>query len=406
MAVFSYIAMDSNGRRIENNIAAETKQDVIKFLSTQNLYPVKINEGAKIKANTNIEFKNPFAKITGEDLYLSCRQFYVMLHAGISILECLETISQQSLNPKLRDILSQIHNMVASGTSFSSALEGFKDDFPDLYISMVETGEVTGNLEEVMRRLAQYYENEYKTVSQVKSALIYPCILLILTVIVVAVILIFVMPTFAEMFESADMELPALTVGLMKLSHILVTYWYLVLGFIVFLAVLFSKVSKLPMVRLLFDRIKLKLPVVSNVEITGMTFRSARSLAIMLSSGVSLVDALVIVSKVAGNSVGKDAFVKVRQEISQGMPFGKSMAKANLFPSMYTSMIQIGESSGAIDGILDDVADYYQEELNTCIRNLVSVLEPLMIVVMAGCIGVVAMAILLPMFSLTETVGG
>jgi type IV pilus assembly protein PilC len=305
----------------------------------------------------------------------------------------------------MRKILVEVHDMVASGPSFSAALEGYKDIFPSLYISMIETGEVTGNLEEVMRRLAQYYENEYKTVSQVKSAMIYPTVLLILTVIMVAGILIFVMPTFEEMFESAGAELPALTQGLINLSNALVHYWYMVVAVIVVLVVMCTRISKLPMVRLAFDRIKLRIPVVKNVELTGMTFRSARGLAIMLSSGVSLVDALVITSRVAGNVVGHDAFVKVREEISQGVPFGKSMEKTHLFPSMYTSMIQIGEASGAIDGILDDVADYYQEELNTCIRNLVSVLEPLMIVVMAGGIGTVAMAILLPMFSMAETVG-
>lgn len=405
MAVFSYIAMDSSGKRVENQIAAETRQDVVKFLSTQNLYPVKIKEGAMIKANTSIEFTNPFAKVTSEDLYLSCRQFYVMLHAGISILECLDTVAKQSLNPKLRKILHEIHDMVEAGTSFSSALDGYKDVFPSLYISMIETGEVTGNLEQVMRRLAEYYENEYKTVSQVKSAMIYPLILLVLTVVVVAVILIFVMPVFKEMFESAGQELPALTQGLLNVSNALVSYWYIILAVIIFIVVMGTKISKLPMVRLAFDRIKLVLPVVKNVELTGMTFRSARSLAIMLSSGVSLVDALVITSRVAGNVVGRDAIVQVRDEISQGMPFGKSMEKTKLFPSMYTSMIQIGEASGAIDGILDDVADYYQEELNTCIRNLVSVLEPLMIILMAGCIGTVVMAIMLPMLNMASTVG-
>lgn len=405
MAVFSYVAMDANGKRVENNISAETKQDVIKFLSTQNLYPVKIQVGAAIKANSELKIKNPFAKITSEDLYLSCRQFYVMLRAGISILECLHTVAEQSLNPKMREVLSDISAMVESGTSFSAALQGYTDLFPALFISMIETGEVTGNLEEVMRRLAQYYENEYKTVSQVKSAMIYPCVLLILTIAVVAVLLIFVMPTFTEMFAASGTELPKPTQMLMNASDFLIHYWYVVLGIIIFLVVTFTKLSKIPGVILFMDRIKLKLPVVKNVEMTGMTFRSARSLAIMLSSGVSLVDALNITAKVAGNVVGFNAISRVRDEISRGVPFGRAMEATKLFPSMYTSMIKIGEASGAIDGMLDDVADYYQEELNTCIRNLVSVLEPLMIVIMAGVIGCVAMAILLPMFSMAETMG-
>jgi len=405
MAIFSYVAMDSSGKRVENNISAETKQDVIKFLSTQNLYPVKIQVGTALKANSKIEFKNPLARITSEDLYLSCRQFYVMLHAGISILECLHTVAEQSLNPKMRSTLAEIAKMVESGSSFSAALQGYTDLFPPLYISMIETGEVTGNLEEVMRRLSQYYENEYKTVSQVKSAMIYPCVLLILTIVVVAIILIFVMPTFQEMFESSGNELPKPTQMLINTSKFLIHYWYVVLGLIIFLIVTFTKLSKIPGVILIMDRIKLKLPVVKNVELTGMTFRSARSLAIMLSSGVSLVDALNITAKVAGNVVGFNAIIHVKDEISRGIPFGRAMEAAKLFPSMYTSMIKIGEASGSIDSMLDDVADYYQEELNTCIRNLVSVLEPLMICVMASVIGCVAMAILLPMFSIADTLG-
>ncbi|MCX7714950.1 MAG: type II secretion system F family protein [Clostridia bacterium] len=404
MPLFNYIAIDSSGTRVKDSYRADSKQDVMKYIAMQNLYAMKIEEIGETIEKGSKGF-TPFSRVNSQDLYLSCRQFYTMLHAGIGILDCLETVAQQSLNSKLRTVLMDVHSKVQTGTSFSEALSEHKDVFPTIFISMVETGEVTGNLEEVMRRLSQYFENEYKTVGQVKSAMIYPIVLFCLTIIMIVGMLTFVMPKFSEMFAASGAELPGPTKFMISLSNILVDRWYIFLGMIIAIAVAFSIIRKKREFRMGVDKLKLKLPIVKHVELIGMTFRMSRSLSIMLSSGVSLVEALDIASRVAGNYIGLSALQHVKEEISQGMSFGKSLERTKLFPNMLTAMVTIGETAGILDGILEDVADFYQEELNTSIKNLVGILEPLMIVFMAIGVGMVAVAMLLPMFNMAGTVG-
>lgn len=405
MAKFSYTALKPSGEKITGIIDADSQADVYTFLQRDNLYPVSIKEGvpaAKKEIKLEFNFKQ---KITSEDLYLSCKQFYTMLHSGISILETLSTVSQQTKNKHFGKILSDVEQKVATGTPFSKALQEYKDELPQLYIAMIETGEVTGNLEIVMMRLATYYENDAKTSGQVKSAMIYPTVLLILTIVMVAFMMIFILPTFTEMFEGAGVELPKPTQIVMAMSDFLVGYWWLVLGLVIAVIVGWKQLMKIPKFYQEMDRLQLKLPIVKFVVVTGVTFRVCRSLAIMLTSGVSLYDALAICSKVAGNEVGRVAVDKCREQIGEGIAFGTAVSKHTIFPSMMTAMVKIGEQSGVLDGILDDVADYYQEELNNAIRNLVAVMEPMMIIVMALGIGMIVIAMLLPMFSMMDTIG-
>lgn len=405
MAKFTYTALDKEGKKMTGVIEANTQTDAYSMLQREGIYPLSIKEGVSAsKKEINIEFKTK-KKITSEDIYLSCKQFYTMLHAGISILNALSTVADQTKNKYFARVLRDVESKVATGTPFSKALNEYKDDLPQLYIAMIETGEVTGNLEIVMMRLAVYYENDAKTAGQVKSAMIYPMVLAILTVVMVSFMMIFIMPTFAEMFKGAGAELPAPTQIMMNISDFLVHYWWMLLGGIIAFVVVMKRVMKIPAVKKEFDKLQLKLPVVKFVVITGVTFRVCRSLAIMLSSGVSLYDGLTICSKVAGNEVGRIAVDNCRTNISEGIGFGVSVAKQPIFPSMMTAMIKIGEQAGVLDGILDDVADYYQEELNNAIRNLVAIMEPLMIIVMAIGIGAVVISMLLPMFTMMETIG-
>lgn len=405
MPVYTYSAMTSAGAKITDTIDVDTESDVIAYIQKNEMFPISVKRGesaAKKEIKFEINFKK---KIGAEDLYLTCKQFYTMLHAGITILDAIETVADQTKNKRFKQILNEIHAEVSTGIPFSKALQRYGDTFPSLYVSMIETGEVTGNLEGVMERLAVYYENDYKTTSQVKSAMIYPTVLLILTLVMVVFMLVFIMPTFAEMFQGSGMDLPKPTQALMDASDAIIKYWYFMLGGIIALIVIGKKVSKFPSVIAFIDRLKLKLPVVKLVVTNGVTFKTCRSLGIMLASGVSLFEGLEICSRVAGNTVGVEAIAKCRADISEGISFGRALERSSIFPKMMVAMVRIGENAGVLDGMLDEVADYYQEELNTAIRNLVTVLEPLMIVVMAGGIGCVAVAILMPMFQMMETIG-
>lgn len=401
---FTYVALTASGKKVTDVMVAETVTEVMNVIQERGMHAISVKEGISA-SKLQLSLGNRKKQIDSESLYLACKQFYTMLHSGISILDTIETVSNQTKNKKLSKILASIHAKVFTGVPFSKALLEYNYFFPSLFISMVETGEITGNLEVVMDRLATYYENDYKTVSQVKSAMIYPLILVSLTVVMVIFMMVFIMPTFVDMFEGSGTELPGITKAMVAASNFLVNRWYVLIIAIMLIVIGSQSLLKLPKSIILIDKIKLKLPIVKMVVTTGTTFRTCRSLAIMLSSGVSLFDGLDICAKVSGNYVAVQSIKTIKHQISEGMSFGNALSRAPIFPGMMVAMTKIGEQAGVLDNMLDDVADYYQEELNTAVRNLVAILEPLMIIVMALGIGTVVIAMLMPMFTMMEGIG-
>ena len=363
-------------------------------------YPVNIKEAKEEKDIRNLQI---FSRIKTKDIAIFCRQFYTMLNAGVTIMSCLDILRQQTENKKLKHIIGKIYEEVQKGLTFSEALKNHKNVFPELLINMVEAGEVSGNLDTIMDRMANHYEKEFKINNKIKSAMVYPIILSVVSIGVVIFLITFVMPTFMEMFEGGDTPLPAPTRILLSFSDILQQYWYLFIGGIILVAVGINQVLKVEKGRLLVDKIQLKFPIIKGITEKTITSRFTRTLSTLSASGVSLLQSLEIVANVVGNKVVGDGLNTAKEEIRKGVSLSDTIKGIGVFPLMVTSMIEVGEESGSLDEILEKTAAFYDDELEAALQKLTTMVEPLMIVAMALIIGFIVISMVLPMFDMFGT---
>ncbi|MFZ5966243.1 MAG: type II secretion system F family protein [Bacillota bacterium] len=402
MPVYKYQAVVSTtGESIEGTYTGKSRDEVIQMLRQKRHYPVSIKE---MDESREVKLPDLFGKVKTKDLAVFCRQFYSMLNAGISIVSCLDILSRQIENKKLKKVTAQIYEDVQKGLAFSETLRSHKEIFPELLVNMVEAGELSGNLDVIMNRMAVHYEKENKIKNKIRGAMAYPIILSIVAISVVVFLLTVIMPTFIGMFEGSGVELPLPTQILLRVSALLKIYWYMWLA--VFIGGIFGVKSILQSSngRLMFDTIKLRLPIIRQVSIKVMTSRFTRTLSTLLVSGIPLLQAMDIVAKILGNSVAADGILKAKDEIRKGTGLAEPIRKMKLFPPMVDSMIAIGEESGSLDDILDKTANFYDDEVETALTQLTTMLEPLMIVIMAVVIGAIVIAMVLPMFDMINTV--
>lgn len=394
MAKFKYRAMNTDGEKLEGNYEADNKNEVIDYISGNGYYPLLIEEVIESK---NIEIKfNKQVRI--KDLAVFCRQFYTMLNAGVPILPCLDILSNQIQNQKLRTAIKQIQEDVEKGGVLSDAMKMHSDIFPNLLVSLVASGEASGNLNEIMLRMATHYEKENKITNKVKSALIYPTVLGIVSILAVVFILTYVMPTFTEIFEQSGTVLPWSTKFLLSLSGGIKNYWYIiiiVIGLAAFLINIFLKSDE----GIYFSsNLKLRLPVIKKLNQMIIVSRFTRTLSTLIASGLPLVEALKIVADVSGNKIAEIELLKIRDKVVRGESLYTSMRESGIFPEMLYSMVKIGEETGSLDDILNKTADFYDEELDSIIQTSVALMEPILIVVMGLIIGFMVTSIMLPMF--------
>lgn len=394
MAKFKYRAMNSDGEKIEGNYEASSKDEVIDFISGNGYYPLMVEE---VVESTNIKI-NFNKKVKLKDLSVFCRQFYTMLNAGVPILTCLDILSSQVENEKLRQAIKAINDDVAKGEVLSDSMRKHKDVFPNLLVSLVASGEASGNLEDIMLRMAANYEKENKISNKVKSALIYPSVLGIVSIGAVVFILTYVMPTFTGIFEQSGTVLPWSTKLLLGLSSGIKNYWYIiiiVIGLTAFLINIFLKSDE----GIYFSsNLKLKMPVLKKLNQMIIVSRFTRTMSTLIASGLPLVEALKIVSEVSGNKIAEIELLKIRDKVVRGESLYASMRESGIFPEMLYSMVKIGEETGALDDILNKTADFYDEELDSIIQTSVALMEPALIVIMGLIIGFMVGSIMLPMF--------
>lgn len=394
MAKFKYRAMNSDGERIEGNYEADSRDEVIDFISSNGYYPLKVEEVIE-SANITLNFNK---KVKLKDLAIFCRQFYTMLNAGVPILTCLDILSSQVENQKLKQATKALNEDVSKGEVLSDSMRKHKDVFPNLLVSLVASGEASGNLEDIMLRMAANYEKENKISNKVRSALIYPAVLGIVSIGAVVFILTYVMPTFTEIFEQSGTVLPWSTQLLLSLSSGIKNYWYIiiiVIGLSAFLINIFLKSDE----GIYFSsNLKLKLPVLKKLNQMIIVSRFTRTMSTLIASGLSLVEALRIVSEVLGNKIAENELLKIRDKVIRGESLYTSMRESGIFPEMLYSMVKIGEETGALEDILNKTADFYDEELDAIIQTSVALMEPALIVVMGIIIGFMVMSIMIPMF--------
>lgn len=398
--IFRYQALAQNGQVIDGVFEAGSEAEVISMIKGNKHLPITIERD--IGADSQIELFAP--KVKKKDLSIFCRQFYTMINAGLGIVKCLDILSMQTENKTLKKALGAITEDVQKGLTLSEAMKNHTKIFPSILISMVEAGEVSGNLDSIMERMAIHFEKENAIESKVKGAMIYPMVLAVVSIVVVVFMLMFVMPTFTGMFAGSDVPLPGPTQFLLNISDSLRDFWYIYAGVVVILAFGLTAFLRTEKGIRTFDSIKLKLPVVKTTTEKVITSRFTRTLSTLMDSGIHLIKAMEVVSNVVNNAIVKERLVDSIEQIRKGVPLSRSVRDIGVFPPMVDSMIKIGEESGSLDDVLLKTADFYDEEVEASIAKLTSMLEPIMIVVMAVLIGFIVIAMYLPMFDMMQTI--
>lgn len=402
MSSYKCVVLDASGKKQKINRDAESKIELMDYLKLNRyiVIDVKAEENSKSLGSSLGNLK----KVKSKDLAVFCKQLYAMLKAGVTIVTSLEILKQQTENKRLTQIIGQMYEDLQKGNTLSEALSHHKGVFPEIFISMVEAGELSGNIDVIMDRLSTHFEKEYKIENKVKSAMTYPAILAIVASSVVVFLLTSVMPTFVDMYSSSGVPLPAITTMLINISNALKNYWYLFILFIIAIAFVISTLKKNPSVQFQMDSLKLKIPVYKNLELKVATSRFTRTLSTLMGSGVPLLQALDTVSGVTGNTYIASKILDAKEDVRRGQSLSQPLKKQNVFPPMVHNMIKIGEDSGSLEEILDKTADFYDEEVETAINRVTAMLEPLMIVFMAVIIGFIVLAMVIPMFDMVKTV--
>lgn len=393
MASFGYEAVDENGKVKKGSIEADTKDKAIAALKADGYIPVSIAEQSLLTKDIQIDIGG---KPKSRDYSVFCRQFVSMTQAGVTLIDALNMLGEQTENKKLAKAIKEIQMGVEKGESLTNSMREQKF-LPSLLISMVEAGEASGSLDTALDRMATHFEKDNRVKSMVKKAAIYPVIVCIVAIVVVIIMLTTVIPNFTDMFADMDMELPAITRGVMAMSDFMVARWYVVVAAIVALVALFKWFKSTLTGEYLFAKIGLKMPLFGALTIKTSAARFARTLSTLLAAGISLVDGVEITANIMDNRLIADALHSCKDEIVQGVPLSTPLQKCGLFPPMVYHMARIGEESGDLEGLLEKLADYYEEEVEMATQSMMAAMEPMIIIVLAGVVGVLVGAVMAPM---------
>ncbi len=393
--VFEWEGKDRGGKQVRGETRAAGENQVQSALRRQGITPTKIKK-RRMSAGSSIKPK---------DLAIFTRQLATMMKAGVPLLQAFDIVGRGNPNPRVTKLLNDIRTDVETGTSLSVAFRKFPLYFDNLYCNLVEAGESAGILDQLLDRLAVYMEKTEAIKSKIKSALMYPISVLVVAFVVVAVIMIFVIPAFKEVFSNFGGELPMPTLVVIAMSEFFVKYWYLIFGGLFGGFYFFMQAwQRNEKVQMFMDRLMLKLPIFGVLVEKSCIARWTRTLSTMFAAGVPLVEALDSVGGAAGNSVFTKATVKIQQEVSTGTGLTVAMTNVNLFPSMVLQMCSIGEESGSIDHMLGKAADFYEAEVDDMVAGISSLMEPIIIVILGTIIGGIVVAMYLPIFKLGQVV--
>ena len=393
MPGFSYVAVDKRGKEKRGSLEAETRERALEQLKAEGLIPVSVREQGAL--NKEIDFSIG-KKVKPRDLSVFCRQFVSITQAGVPMKEALQMLSEQTENKWLKRAISEVLLNVEKGNTLADSMRSQPDIFPPMLVNMVEAGEQSGSLEMAFSRMAVHFEKEAKLKATIKKATIYPIILVIAAIGVIAVMLLFVIPIFIDMFADLDIEMPALTMFVMNSSKWMTSHWYVVLAIIVGVVVAYKLIYKTTQGRLTIDRIKMKMPLFGKLTVKTACSQFARTMSTLLMSGISTIDALETTSKIVNNIHYTNAMLKAREEVMKGVPLSEPLEASGIFPPMVYHMTGIGEETGNVEEMLEKMADYYDEEVEMTTQSVLAAMEPLIIVFMALVVGTLVIAVISP----------
>lgn len=399
MPVFKYVGRNSKGSIKKGTIDTVSRSQAIQELRNKGISPREIKEVEATIFNRDISLGS--RRIKNEDFVIYCRQFATLIRAGVSLLHSTNILAQQTESKPLQKALVQVEGEIKEGQSFSNAVEEHEDIFPSLFINMIRAGEVTGNLDETLDRLASYYEKQNTLRKKIQSTMAYPIILLIVVAIVVVFLLLTIVPQFVSMFEDLETELPLITQIVVAMSNFIQYSWWLGALILVGSGIAF---------RFFYKNNKrfhygvhlaiFKMPIFGKLLQKAAIARMTRTLSSLFASSVPILQALTIVERVVGNPIIGKVLLASRDSLEEGRPLSEPISNSWVFPPLVSQMIAIGEQSGQLDFMLGKVADFYEEDVDRTVDTLKSLIEPIMIVILAGVVGFIVVAIMIPMFSI------
>lgn len=403
MPTFLWKGRTASGRVETGEMVAENQAEVLKALRTKKVIPVSVKPKPKEMAFTLFGGK----RLSTKELAIFTRQFATMINAGLALMECLDTLKKQITKPGFRTVITEVMEDIEGGATLADSLSRQRKSFSNLYINMVAAGEAGGALDTILLRLASYLEKTAEIIRKIKSAMIYPAMIMIVTFGAVAILLIFVIPIFANMYAGMGAELPGLTRIILNISHVLRKFWWIVAIVIVALSIVIRMYYRTENGRLVLDRTALRVPIFGDLIKKTALARFSRTLSTLLASGVNILDALEITGKTSGNKVVENAIMNARNSIKEGETIAAPLAQEKrVFPPMVVQMVSIGEATGGIDEMLNKVADFYEGEVDSAVENLMAALEPIIVVFLGAVIGVIVIAMYLPIFKLASTFMG
>lgn len=395
MPVYKYIAFDNCGKKIKGRYEGKGQNDLLDFVSNNNYYLLDIKDNTKDKEYL-------FSKPRSKDLHIFCKQLSILLSSGCTLSNSLHIIQNQ-VNNKLKCVVSSIQKELQQGNSLSQSMQK-QNLFSNFLINMIVAGEASGNLDYIMDKLSIYYEKENKLKSKIGTSLVYPSILSLVSLNVTLFLIVYVIPNFITIFNQNNIKPPFITKMLLNMSYIIKEQWYVIWILPVLLIILlYIYINKNHKCKYFIDNLMLKTPYINKLVNLIITCKFSRSFYILISSGVQVVDAMDISAKTIENKVIQDRLYKSKENIKLGNSLYQSLTMCNVFPNMFISMINIGEESGKLDNILSSISDFYEMELESKLNKIVSLVEPIIILIMGLVIGGIVISIMLPMFEVMTT---
>ncbi len=401
MPIYIWKGINIHGEKRKGQIEAVDEAGVRAHLKRLRIEETSIREKPKDLLE-NIKFFRP--KVKGKDVVIFTRQLSTMIDAGLPLVQCLQILARQQDNPTFKEMLTAIQADVETGTTLADSMRKHPKVYDSLYCNMIEAGELGGILDTILQRLATFKEKAMALQKRIKGAMTYPVICLGICILVLAIILIFVVPVFDKMFKDFGSTLPAPTQLVVNLSNAVKSYWWAIFGIVLLFVWIFKKYYNTERGRLQVDHMLLWSPVIGDLVRKVAVSKFTRTLSTMLQSGVPILDALGVVARTAGNKVIERAIVRVSAAIAEGRPIAEPLEESQVFPPMVVQMINVGESVGALDTMLEKVADFYDAEVDQAVDNLTAMIEPFMMVFLGGVIGGLVVAMYLPIFQIASVV--
>ncbi len=404
MPSYKYTAYTKEGKEKKGSIEADDKDAAVKLIKAEGNTPIKIEEEGLMDKDLNFSFGGK--KATSRDLSIFCRQFVSISKAGVSIVDALEMLADQTENKELKKAIYDTMTSVQKGETLAVSMKKQGKIFPPLLINMVEAGEASGNLDVAFDRMATQFEKDTRLKSMVKKAMIYPAALSVVIVGVIIIMMAFVVPTFSDMYADMGQKLPMITLAVVGMSNFVVNKWYVLIAVAAVLIIGFKVFKSTEQGTYILADLAIKAPIFGKMAVKSAAATFARTLSTLTAAGISMIEALEITGKTMKNVRFRDELFNAKDKVAQGRPLSEPLKAGGLFPNMIVHMIGIGEETGNLEDMLLTAAGYYEEEVEVTTESISTVVEPMIICVMAGIVGVIIMAVLIPMFGMYSLAGG